>query len=79
MVTRAGGDWPVTAPTLPCLASQACEAMPRVEEPPDVPQLHRPSAYPTHWVLPLYSQAYLSPVIISKPLQQLSLDHMLSI
>lgn len=27
--------------------------MPRVEEPPDVPQLHRPSAYPTHWVLPL--------------------------
>jgi len=27
----------------------------------------------------LYSQAYLSPVIISKPLQQLSLDHMLSI
>lgn len=53
VVTRAGGDWPVTAPTLPCLASQACEAMPRVEEPPDVPQLHRPSAYPTHWVLPL--------------------------
>ena len=27
----------------------------------------------------LYSKAYLSPVIISKPLQQLSLDHMLSI
>ena len=27
----------------------------------------------------LYSQAYLSPVIISKPLQQLSLDHMLSL
>lgn len=34
-----------------CLASQACDPMPRVEEPPDV-QLHRPGAYSTRWVLP---------------------------
>lgn len=26
--------------------------MPRVEEPSDVLQLHRPGAYPTRWVLP---------------------------
>lgn len=35
----------------PCLASQACDPLPHVEEPSDTLQLHRPSAYPPHWVL----------------------------
>ncbi|EPY81114.1 hypothetical protein CB1_000757022 [Camelus ferus] len=43
---------------------RACDPMPHVEEPSDVLQLHRPSAYPTHW-------ATEEPVVPVEPMESM--------